>query len=210
LAAKLDKIKFIVFEGIDGSGKSTQASLLKKYFISQGKQAVLSPEPSSGPIGHLIRETLKKRVFFSHDYQKFNGQMAYLFAADRYDHLYNEIDGVFQLIANNFYIITTRYYFSSLAYNSENTTEFELVKQLNQRFPNPDLVIYLDIPISVSLDRLDRFYIREVYETESKLLRVRQTYENIFGKYKDLCLIVDGTQKKEVIHQQIVNFIEKQ
>ena len=207
----MDKIKFIVFEGIDGSGKSTQASLLKDYLISVGKQAVLSPEPSSGPIGNLIRQTLRERVFFTSDKQKFNAQMAYLFAADRYDHLYNEIDGVFKLIADNFYVITTRYYFSSLAYNSENGADFELVKQLNQRFPNPDLVIYLDIPIEVSLDRLNRnrCHLKEVYETESKLLRVKQTYENIFCQYEDFYLRLDGTEKKEVIYQQIVNFIGK-
>lgn len=195
-------------EGIDGAGKTTQANMLKDYFISIGEQAVLSPEPSSGPVGNLIRSTLKNRVIFNRDNQKFNEQMAYLFAADRYDHLYNEIDGVFKLIADGCHVLITRYYFSSLAYNGHNPDTFELVKQLNQRFPNPDIVIYIDIPIDVSDKRLRQRFLKEVYETESQLLRVRQTYNHIFKQYEDLLLTVDGRLEKEVIHRQIIDFIE--
>ncbi len=210
LATKLDKIKFIVFEGIDGAGKTTQANMLRDYFTSLGEQAVLSPEPSSGPVGNLIRSTLKNRVIFNRDSQKFNEQMAYLFAADRYDHLYNEIDGVFKLIADGFYVLITRYYFSSLAYNGHKPGVFELVKQLNQRFPNPDLVIYIDIPIEVSDKRLRKRSLKEVYETESQLLRVRKAYHHIFEQYEDLLLTVDGRSEKEVIHRQIIDFIEQE
>jgi len=205
----LDKIKFIVFEGIDCAGKTTQANMLKDYFTSLGEQAVLSPEPSNGPVGNLIRSTLKNRVIFNRDSQKFNEQMAYLFAADRYDHLYNEIDGVFKLIADGCHVLTTRYYFSSLAYNGYNPGAFELVKQLNERFPNPDLVIYIDIPIEVSYERLRKRSLKEVYETESRLSRVRQAYHHIFDQYDDLLRKVDGKSKKEVIHGQIIDFIEQ-
>ncbi len=183
--------------------------MLKDYFTSLGEQAVLSPEPSSGPVGNLIRSTLKNRVIFNRDSQKFNEQMAYLFAADRYDHLYNEIDGVFKLIADGCHVLTTRYYFSSLAYNGHNPGAFELVKQLNERFPNPDLVIYIDIPIEVSYERLRKRFPKEVYETESQLSRVRQAYHHIFDQYDDLLRKVDGKSKKEVIHRQIIDFIEQ-
>ena len=87
------KKQFIVIEGIDGSGKSTQAELLKNYLINKGEKAVISPEPSNGIIGNLIRQALKKRIFFTTDKNLFDEQMAYLFAADRHDHLYNDIDG---------------------------------------------------------------------------------------------------------------------
>jgi dTMP kinase len=198
---------FIVLEGIDGSGTSTQAELLKKYFIAQGEQAIISPEPSAGPIGNLIRDTLKQRIFFTSDRKLFDEQMAYLFAADRHDHLYNEIDGVFKLISQGFYVISTRYYFSSLAYNCHTPEQFEFVSRLNQNFPNPDLVIYLDLPIEVSLERLQERSLREVYETKAKLTQVRANYQRLFEDYQDSLLIVDGTKSKDFIHQQIIQFI---
>ena len=59
---------FIVLEGIDGSGTSTQAELLKNHFVSQGEKAIISPEPSSGIIGNLIRQALKKKNFIYRRY----------------------------------------------------------------------------------------------------------------------------------------------
>ncbi|RMF27248.1 MAG: dTMP kinase, partial [Cyanobacteria bacterium J083] len=76
---------FIVLEGIDGSGTTTQAKLLKEYFSYQNQAVIISPEPSNGPIGHLIREALQGRIFFTKNSDKFDEQMAYLFAADRHD-----------------------------------------------------------------------------------------------------------------------------
>ena len=204
----MNKKLFIVLEGIDSCGKSTQAELLKDYFINQGDRAVISPEPSNGVIGNLIRSTLKKRVFFTEDQQKFDEQMAYLFAADRHDHLYNDIDGVFKLISNGFQVIVPRYYFSSLAYNSSTTEQFNFVSKLNSNFPNPDLLIYLDIPIKTSLERLQQRSIKEVYENEAKLTQVKEKYQQILDGYQDLSLMIDGTKDQQNIYQQIIDFIE--
>ena len=201
---------FIVLEGIDCSGKSTQSELLKDYFIAQGKQAVLSPEPSSGPIGNLIREIMKRRVILTKDSQKFDEQMAYLFAADRHDHLYNDIDGVFKLTNEQICVICTRYTFSSLAYNCHSQEEFEFVSRLNQRFPNPDLLIALEIPVEVALTRLNQKGTSiEIYETQEKLTQVSQNYQRIFRNYQGLLLNLDGTQGQQSIHQKIVEFIER-
>ncbi|MGB3695580.1 MAG: dTMP kinase [Spirulinaceae cyanobacterium] len=199
---------FIVFEGIDGSGSSTQAELLKNYFLSQEQKAVLSPEPSEGIIGKIIRETLKKRILFTDDSQKFNEQIAYLCAADRHDHLYNQFDGVFKLINQGFQVITTRYYFSSLAYNGDTTEDFAFIKQLNNKFPDPDLVIYLDIPIEVSLERLKERSLKDIYENKEKLTKVKANYQRIFNQYSKAILQIDGTKEQKQINQQIVNFIK--
>lgn len=199
---------FIVFEGIDSSGKTTQAELLKKYFLAQQEQVVISSEPSTGIIGNLIRQALKQRIIFSRDRHLFDEQMAYLFAADRHDHLYNDIDGVFKLIQDNYHVIGTRYYFSSLAYNCETQEKFAFIKKLNARFPNPDLTIYIDIPVEVSLARLQERSLKEVYETKQKLTKVREQYQQIFAEYDGKAIAIDGTQKVEAIHQQIVEFIQ--
>ena len=204
----MKKKLFIVFEGIDSSGKSTQADLLKDYFLARKELAVISPEPSSGIIGNLIRQALKQRVVFSRDRNLFDRQMAYLFAADRHDHLYNDIDGVFKLIKNNYHVISTRYYFSSLAYNCDTVEQFEFIKKLNDRFPNPDLTVYLDIPIEISLARLQERSLQEIYENKTKLTKVREQYQQIFASYNGKVIILDGTQDKCKIHQQITEFVQ--
>ena len=89
---------FIVFEGIDGSGKTTQAERLKDYLIEQGEPAVISPEPSTGLIGKLIREALQKSIIAIQNQQHFEEQMAYLFAADRHYHLYNDPFAIWILV----------------------------------------------------------------------------------------------------------------
>lgn len=198
---------FIVFEGIDSSGKTTQAELLKNFFIQQQEQVVISPEPSNGIIGNMIRQALKQRIIFSRDRHLFDEQMAYLFAADRHDHLYNDIDGVFKLIQDNYHVISTRYYFSSLAYNCETPEKFAFIQKLNDRFPEPDLTIYIDIPIEVSLKRLQERSLKEIYETKHKLTQVSQQYRQIFADYPGKAIAIDGTNDVNQIHQQIVEFI---
>ncbi|MEY2985234.1 MAG: hypothetical protein RLZZ568_1851 [Cyanobacteriota bacterium] len=145
---------FIVIEGIDGSGKTTQADRLLTYFQGQGQAAILSPEPTDGPIGKLIRQSLQTPLFPYTDPQQFDAQMGYLFAADRHYHLYHPQDGVFAQLKQQRHVIATRYFFSSLAYNCHNEADWAFVSRLNQEFPNPDLLIYLDLPVEIALTRI--------------------------------------------------------
>jgi dTMP kinase len=204
------KPKFIVFEGIDGSGTSTQAKLLQEYFFNRGEKAVLSPEPSEGVIGRLIREIMQGNLISMEDTNKFDQQMAYLFAADRHYHLYNDYDGVFKLIQQEqTHVISTRYYFSSLAYNCNNAEEFNFVRQLNQHFPHPDLVIYIDVIPDISLERIKNRAITEVYEKQEKLIKVRNNFIDIFKQYKSECLQLDGSDTIENVHQTIINYLDQ-
>lgn len=201
---------FIVLEGIDGSGTSTQAELLKDYLIRQGEKAAVSPEPSTGAIGKLIRRAMQENCLAIADKNKFDEQMAYLFAADRHHHLYNDLDGVVKLTQQqNTHVITTRYYFSSLAYNCNSEAEFAFVRSLNQKFPNPDLTIYLDIPLEVSLARIGDRAVKEVYETSEKLQKVKENFTRIFANYSGRILLVDGTQGVDVVHQQVIAYLQQ-
>lgn len=201
---------FIVFEGIDGSGTSTQSELLQKYFLSQNKKAVLSSEPSSGPIGNLIRECFKKRISLVDDKKLFDEQIAYLFVADRHDHLYNNIDGVFTLKQKGITSICTRYFFSSLAYNCSNKEEADFIKQLNSKFPMPDLTIYIDNPIKVSLERIKNRAFKDVYENKNKLIQVKSNYDKIFSQdFTKNVLIVKGDNSPEEVHNTIVKYINE-
>ncbi len=204
------KSLFIVLEGIDKAGKSTQAELLKNYFIAHQQQAVISSEPTNGPIGRLIREAMQSKIIAIKQKECFDEQMAYLFAADRHYHLYNDVDGVYKLInEDDSHVIATRYYFSSLAYNCNTQDELNFVAGLNQRFPHPDVVFYLDIPLEIALYRLTNSSVKEVYETEEKLRKVRQNYESLFETYDGKILKIDGNQSIKTIHKQILNYIEK-
>jgi dTMP kinase len=200
---------FIVFEGIDGSGTSTQANLLVEYFRKNSHKAITTSEPSNGPIGHLIREAMKKRIIFAEDRKKFDDQMAYLFAADRHDHLYNDVDGILKLINDGFHVISTRYYFSSLAYHCDNQEEFEFIKRINERFPKPDLVIYLDNAVDVSMSRISNRSVIDHYENTDELTKVKKNYDHIFAEYNELLLTVKADDSIQSIHESIVKFIEE-
>jgi dTMP kinase len=204
-----DKGYFIVLEGIDGAGSTTQAELLQQYFIKNKEKAVISPEPSSSKIGKLLREFLAHQNHFINQ-DLFDQQMAYLFAADRHYHLYNNINGVQKLINENTHVITTRYYFSSFAYNAKTEKDFQFVSLLNQDFPPPDLLIYLDIPVDTALIRIRDRIALEIYETKEKLTQVKHNFDTIIDKYKHAYLRIDGTSSKEEIHRKIVNFFHKE
>ena len=142
--------------------------------------------------------------------ESFDRQMAYLFAADRYYHLFNHADGVFKLIEQDqTHVITTRYYFSSLAYNCDNPEQYHFVKSLNSHFPMPDWVIYLDIPVEVSLTRLIQRSTREIYETKEKLTKVKQNFDRIFADYQGKFLKLDGTKPISSIQEAIINSLPR-
>lgn len=205
---------FIVLEGIDGSGKTTQADLLLAHYQRQGMAAVLSPEPTNGPVGRLIRQALQGDLFTYNNAQQFEAQMGYLFAADRHYHLHNPGDGVESQLARQCHVITTRYYFSSLAYNCHTEADWEFVQRLNQSFPQPDCVIYLDLPVDLALQRLgDRQQRsnqtpRECYEQREKLTSVHHNYERIFAHYPGQCCRLDASLPVEQLHQAIVTEVE--
>ncbi len=209
------KGKFIVFEGIDGSGTSTQAELLVQYLRNKKRTCYLTCEPSSGPIGNLIRQGMKGRVSFSKGANPiqekgdlFDEQMAYLFAADRHDHLYNAVDGVINQVKNGAFVVSTRYFFSSFAYHCSSEEDFSLVKALNSKFPNPDLVIYMNNPVRESLKRMSIRAFSDEYENEVKLNLVSANYKKVFNDYEGNYLEVDATADIEFIHKRIVEVVE--
>ena len=207
--------KFIVFEGIDGSGTSTQAELLLQYYRRVDLTCYLTCEPSSGPIGNMIRQGMKGRVTFSKGENPvldkgdlFDEQMAYLFAADRHDHLYNSVDGVINQVNSGAVVISTRYFFSSFAYHCSSDEDFALVKTLNSKFPNPDLVIYMNNPVSESLKRISARAFADEYENEKKLKQVSDNYRKVFSEYDGDYLEIDATDGIDHIHKQIIARVE--
>jgi len=194
---------FIVFEGIDGSGTSTQAGLLRDRLQNAGRRAALTSEPSEGPIGVMIRQAMKGRILFSEGTPYFDRQMAYLFAADRYDHLHNPVDGVEKLVSEGCVVISTRYFFSSYAYHGDSPADFDLVKSLNSEFRSPDLVIYLNNTVERSMARISSRKHRDAYENEVKLSKVSESYERVFSDYRGPLLKLNASDRIEFLHDEI-------
>src|SRR4051794_21655867 len=106
---------FIALEGIDGSGKSSQAKLLAAKLESMGHKVYLTMEPTTGTVGAVLLNILRKKAEADHS------TIALLFAADRIEHLLNKQDGIMKKLSEGYTVITDRYYFSSYAYNGTHT-----------------------------------------------------------------------------------------
>lgn len=167
---------FIVFEGVDGSGTSTQLKLLGERLAAFGVDARLDAEPTAGPIGRLIRDALFKRPQLSHE------TVARLFAADRGEHIEGS-GGVREALAAGRLVVSDRYFFSSLAYQGL-TCEPELPEELNARFPLPELLIFFDIPAAASVARLGSRAERDIYEHEAFQVRVDAAYREIVARFE--------------------------
>lgn len=201
--------KFIVFEAIDGSGTSTQARLLHDYLFQRGYKVYLTEEPTSGPIGNLIRLGLTRRLRMTGDRKLNDRQLALLFAADRHDHLYNEVDGVMHKAGEGWIVICTRYLISSLVYNCNDEEEQDFVRYLNSKFPLPDLTLFLDCPVEVCLERLNKGRpVQDIYENREKLQRVRENYDRFLAGYPAALYYVKADVGVTEQHQEIVRLVE--
>ncbi|MBR3607914.1 MAG: dTMP kinase [Lachnospiraceae bacterium] len=198
---------FIAFEGIDGSGKSTQIQLLMKKIEEKSIRCYQTCEPSSGPIGSLTRQILTGRI------KTDNRVIAAMFAADRLDHLLNPIDGIVSKIEEGIHVISDRYYFSSYAYHSVDVPMDWVIKtnEESAKVLRPDLTVFIDISAKEAMDRItkNRFH-TELFEKESRLSKVRENYLKAFElmKEEEKVLIVDGTKTPQEIGNIIWQAVE--
>lgn len=199
---------FIVFEGLDGSGTTTQSEILIKSWRSKRLSCALTCEPSSGPVGQMIRQTFKGRLKFHSDSNAFDRQLAYLFAADRFDHLYNPVDGVFSLLKSGISVVSTRYVPSSFAYHCSSEEDWSVVSRLNIDFPQPDLMVYLRNPVEESVNRISERTTLDSYENAAKLNLASENYERYMENYKGPLLIVDATLSPSLIHEKVLERLE--
>ncbi|HHY98412.1 MAG TPA: dTMP kinase [Firmicutes bacterium] len=204
--------RFIVFEGIDGSGVTTQTYRLKEYIKKLGLPVHLTKEPTDGPVGGLIRTVLAKRVGVPTKDGKLQSLdpacLALLFAADRIDHL--EVD-ILPKLENGVTVICDRYYLSSFAYQSL-SVDYEWIKAINSRCIMPDLTIMLRVPPLVAEKRRlqDRWHV-ELYEETSKLEQVDQNYLRIIKilqREGHNIEIIDGNRPLKDIHRDVVNLVK--
>jgi dTMP kinase len=181
--------KFIVIEGLDGAGTTTQAHLLGQRLESFGSVWV-TWEPSDRLVGLLIRRMLK------HEDSTDPRALALLFAADRLDHLYGH-DGIQAYLQRGEHVVCDRYYLSSLAYQTLDAS-FTWVHSINNRALRPDLTLFLEAPVVTCLERIGvrQGERKELFEQEEALERVRKSYYRamrILGQQETI-QVIDGCQ----------------
>ncbi|WP_018613815.1 dTMP kinase [Segetibacter koreensis] len=199
---------FIALEGIDGSGKSTQAKLLSQRLISMGHKVYTTFEPTDSPIGSIIRNIMKGRINCDHK------TIAGLFVADRLDHLLNEVNGIVKKIEEGYTVITDRYYFSSYAYHGTHMNMDWVINAnaMSAEILRPDINIFIDVLPETSMERLNNNRsIIELYETLENLQNVREKYFEAFDKLKleENIFITNGNLSLDEVSNNIWNEIEK-
>ena len=144
--------RFIVFEGIDGAGKTTQIELLTKRLQGAGHRVYRTAEPTESVSGGLLRDALSgvsKRTAC---------EMAAMFVLDRIFHNTNPVNGIEKMLSDGVDVICDRYYYSSLAYQGSET-DAEWVREMNLNCPEirrPDLCIFLDLTPEQSMERIGK------------------------------------------------------
>ena len=165
---------FIVFEGIDGAGTSTQ---IKKLVESNPEKHVATAEPTTNETGKFLRRML------AGEFKVDEKTSSYLFAADRCEHIYGE-KGVINMLKQGKTVVSDRYFFSSLAYQSVSCGK-ELPRLVNSPFPLPEYLFYFDINPEISLARVtSRGEKTEIYEQIDMQKKTAALYEEVISEYE--------------------------
>lgn len=194
---------FVVFEGIDGSGTSTQIERLKKRL--SGKKAVFTAEPTKLETGIFLRRVLSGEIKLA------PATAARLFAADRCEHLYGA-GGIVETCKTKL-CVCDRYLFSSLAYQSVECG-IELPAKLNEDFPLPQIVFYFCIQPEAALKRITGRGITEIYEKKDFLEKTAAAYDKIFADFEtthtDMTIVrIDASRSADKTEKIIWGVIQK-
>jgi dTMP kinase len=191
---------FIVFEGIDGTGKSTQLHLLAEKLRGLGYAVVATREPTDGPYGQKIRELFVDRGAVSRE------EELELFIADREQHVKEVITPA---LADGCVVICDRYYLSTVAYQGANGMDPEQILKKNENFPAPDLAIILEIEPAHGIHRIQkqRNEHPNTFEGEANL----QNVAKIFGTMQqDYIVRINGSGSIENVQLQVFEAVAKE
>ena len=198
--------RFIVFEGIDGAGKTTQIDLLTKRLQAEGRRVYRTAEPTESVSGGLLRDAL------SGVSKRSACEMAALFVLDRIFHNTNPVNGIEKMLADGVDVICDRYYYSSLAYQGSETDE-RWVREMNLNCPEirrPDICVFLDLTPEQSMERIGKGRVMtEIYENAERLERVRRKFYSVFEALRetDRICVVNAARTVEEIHEEIYGLI---
>lgn len=198
-----DRGRFIVLEGIDGAGTTTQTDRLVAHLRARGRRASATREPSNGPIGRLLRDLLLGQHRMADGRPVTGNTMALLFAADRLDHLHREVEPLLQEGTD---VVSDRYLLSSLAYQAEESDR-AWVASLARGVRPPDLTILIDIPIAVAAERRRTAgRPEERYDGDSYLARVAENYRRL-ARADPNVTVLDGAPAVDDVARAIASIV---
>ena len=199
--------RFVVLEGIDGAGTTTQVAKLVDRLRQEGVAARSTREPSDGPIGSLVRQVLTGRIVAPEGRAPGWATMALLFAADRMDHVESEIE---PFVAQGGVVVSDRYDASSLAYQSVSSGRggekaVEWIRQLNRHALRPDLTIVLDLPADLAAAR------REARGEAAQLYEQNEVQRALAVFYRDLAqhmpddrvVVIEASGTVDDVHRRV-------
>lgn len=195
------KSLFIVFEGLDGAGTTTQVDLLAGYLRNEKpeQKILITKEPTNNIIGGLIRGCL------TGDWKTTPDGLQLLFAADRAHHLSQIMEPA---LRDHYIVICDRYYLSSIAYGSIDCDQ-EWIYKINNKFRKPDLTFLIDVTAETAMERMKKIrYNVELFERKAVLEKVRKNYLDIAQKEKNLH-IINGEEIITRVRDDINKFINK-
>jgi len=194
--------KLIAIEGIDGSGKTTQAKILCEKLEKMGYKTLCTKEPTDKPTGKFIRDVLSERVKVP------PVAIQYLYGADRAVHQI-EIENH---LKKGYFVITDRYFWSSVAYGASDMgrvddiflVAFSMLSFYN-RFLKPDFTFYLKVSPKTGLERVEETgKEKEVYENMGKLKKIEKGYEFLIKKFPKEFTIIDGSKPIDKVNDEII------
>lgn len=201
----------VVIEGTDGSGKSTQLELLKRYMQDMSYGVMVSEWKTSRLIAKVIDEAKERNLLNASTY-------SLLYAADFADRLENQI---IPALKSGFIVLLDRYYYTALARDVVRGQDIEWVKNLYEFAPEPDLVFYLDMPVDVLLKRIIGTTGLDFYESGRDVGFSTDFYKS-FEIYQNRCLeeynrmkseygfiSIDGTKSIEEIHNEMKKHVQE-
>lgn len=191
--------KFIVLEGLDGAGTTTQMRLLAERLAKQGTAYSATCEPTDGVIGRLLRSVLALET------RAHPRTVALLYAADRNEHVKAPLTGIEARTKEGELVICDRYLFSSIAYQSIDCG-IDFVLGINAGFPLPQCLIFLDTPVEVCQDRLAHRGKPELFDGVAFQSRVREGYMQTLERYRGTgmhIVRVDGDRPAGLIHGDV-------
>ena len=190
--------KFVVFEGIDGCGKSTALEALYDFLWNETTDSIrVGTEPTSYESGELIRKALGGSI------EEISSEILLgMFLADRAIHQ-KEIS-----IANvrRSWYLCDRYIYSNMAYNAKDDEDMKRIEKLNSKFIQPDVVFYIDTPVETCLDRIARRNEKkEIFENKEKLTEAKRRYDMIADSGK--MVRIDGTLSERNVLEEILKVL---
>jgi dTMP kinase len=202
--------RFVVVEGLDGAGTTTQARLLGERLRAAGRAVHVTAEPSGGPVGALVRQVLQQRITGGPGGGFDPHALALLFAADRLDHVAAEVA---PRLAAGCDVVSDRYTLSSLAYQGLTTGDLAWVEAINRRAPAPDLIVFLRVRPGLALGRRRAAGTPpELYEVDAFQRRVARAYERSLALLRRRGQRVeglDGEAPVERVAEAVAGLVER-